>query len=44
MTKVKSVSLDDFCKSKNLKPDILKVDIEGSEVDLLIGAKKIISI
>jgi FkbM family methyltransferase len=43
MTKVKSVSLDDFCKSKNLKPDILKVDIEGSEVDLLIGAKKIIS-
>ena len=43
MKKMKSISLDDFCESEDLKPDILKVDIEGSEVDLLIGARKIIS-
>ena len=40
---IESVSLDDFCKFENLKPDIVKVDIEGSEIDFLLGAKKIIS-
>ena len=37
---IESVSLDDFCKFENLKPDIVKVDIEGSEIDFLLGAKK----
>ena len=28
-----------FCKSNNIYPDIIKVDIEGSEIEMLIGAK-----
>ena len=31
-----------FCKSNNIYPDIIKVDIEGSEIEMLIGAKKIL--
>ena len=39
---VQSITLDEFCKTKKIYPDILKVDIEGSEIDMLIGAKGII--
>lgn len=39
---VQSTTLDEFCEIKKIYPDILKVDIEGSEIDMLIGAKGII--
>ena len=39
---IRSTTLDVFCKSNNIYPDIIKVDIEGSEIEMLIGAKKIL--
>lgn len=34
------IALDDFCESLQIKPDLIKVDIEGAEYDFLLGAKK----
>jgi FkbM family methyltransferase len=31
--------LDSFCIQKNLKPDFLKIDVEGAEIEVLRGAK-----
>ena len=39
---IPSITLDQFCKDKKISPDIIKVDIEGSEIEMLIGAKNII--
>src|SRR3990172_2247616 len=42
---VASVSLDDFCKDRNIKKiDVLKVDIQGTELRLLKGAEKTIKV
>ncbi|MAI76611.1 MAG: hypothetical protein CMM90_05475 [Rickettsiales bacterium] len=38
----KSITLDTFCKNNNIYPDIIKVDIEGSEIEMLMGTKKIL--
>ncbi len=41
--KVKVISLDDFCKKKQIKNiDFLKIDVEGYEHKVLLGAKDII--
>lgn len=40
---VDAVSLDDFCEKSALQPDILKMDVEGAEYDVLIGARKTIA-
>ena len=37
-----SITLDLFCQNNNVYPDIIKVDIEGSEIEMLKGAKKIL--
>ena len=39
---IPSITLDQFCRDKKILPDIIKVDIEGSEIEMLIGAKKVI--
>lgn len=40
---VKTQTLDSFCKEKNItKIEILKIDVEGSELDVLIGSKKML--
>jgi FkbM family methyltransferase len=39
---VKAISLDDYCEKLALRPDILKMDVEGTEYEVLIGAKKTI--
>jgi FkbM family methyltransferase len=36
------VSLDDFCHDNDLAPDVIKIDVEGAEIDVLLGANKII--
>ena len=36
------VTLDQFCKDMKIKPDLIKVDIEGAEIDLLWGGIEII--
>ena len=38
---VESITLDDFCDNNKIRPEIIKVDIEGSEIELLNGSKKI---
>jgi FkbM family methyltransferase len=38
----KMVTLDDFCLEKDIQPELIKVDVEGAEIDLLYGGKNII--
>ena len=40
---VEAVSLDNFCASSLVFPDVLKLDVEGAEYDVLIGAQRTIS-
>ena len=39
---VKSIKLDDFCFNNKIKPNFIKMDIEGAERLALIGAKGIL--
>ena len=39
--KVESVSVDSFCQENNVKPDLIKVDIEGGEIKMLEGLEVI---
>lgn len=42
--KVKTNTIDNFCKkNKIIKIDILKIDVEGSELEILKGSKKILN-
>jgi FkbM family methyltransferase len=40
--KVPVVTLDDYCRTENLKPDWLFIDIEGFEIAALSGARELI--
>jgi FkbM family methyltransferase len=40
--RVPAIALDTFCESAGLRPDILKMDVEGAEYDVLMGAEKTI--
>jgi FkbM family methyltransferase len=37
--RVPAIALDTFCESAGLRPDILKMDVEGAEHDVLMGAR-----
>ena len=40
---VKTQKLDNFCKSNKISQiDVLKIDVEGSEMEVLMGAKNIL--
>ncbi len=39
---VGSITLDDYCNQYNLKPNFIKLDIEGAELNAILGAKTII--
>ncbi len=39
---VETIALDDFCSSIGVFPDFMKVDAEGAEMEILIGAKKVL--
>jgi FkbM family methyltransferase len=39
---VQIVALDDWCVENDVKPDFIKMDIEGSEIDAIKGAAKTI--
>jgi FkbM family methyltransferase len=39
---VNSIALDDFFKSKRVMPDVIKIDVEGAEVSVLMGMKRIL--
>src|SRR5687767_2295940 len=38
-----TTSLDTICEKENLRPDVLKLDIQGSELDVLKGAPRTLS-
>ena len=40
---VKTDSLDNFTKEKNIHPDLIKIDVEGHELSVLKGAENFIS-
>jgi FkbM family methyltransferase len=44
MIKVPAITLDEFCSQKNIYPDFIKLDIEGSELFALEGAKEVLTI
>lgn len=33
------ISIDDFCNKNNLDPDIIKIDVEGAEINVLKGLR-----
>ena len=42
-TSVPSVSIDDFCDTTGISPDVIKIDIEGAELSALRGARRTIA-
>ncbi|MGC1414514.1 MAG: FkbM family methyltransferase [Candidatus Acidiferrum sp.] len=41
--RVNAVSLDAFCEEFSIRPDILKMDVEGAEYEVLKGAERVIA-
>ena len=42
LTKVTQISLDSYFENNQYSPDIMKIDVEGAEINVLVGAKKTI--
>jgi len=40
---IETTSIDNFCSTNNISPKIIKIDAEGSDLDIIIGAEKIIT-
>jgi hypothetical protein len=41
---VPTTSLDAFCDKHRLRPDVIKIDVEGEELDVLRGARRTLSL
>jgi FkbM family methyltransferase len=39
---VNTISIDEYCRWHNLQPDFLKIDVEGNELSVLMGASAIL--
>jgi FkbM family methyltransferase len=39
---VPSVTVDSFCRTINAKPDVMKLDVEGAEFKVLLGARNLL--
>jgi len=42
-TKVKVITLDDYCSAQNIKPTFIKLDVEGAEYEAVLGGQKILA-
>lgn len=42
VVKKKQVNLDDFCSQHNIVPEVIKIDVEGAEINVLEGSRKIL--
>lgn len=42
LVSVKATSLDDYLESKEFTPDVIKIDVEGAEMNVLRGMERII--
>lgn len=40
LLQVRSVTLDDFCIARGIRPNVIKIDVEGVELDTLRGARR----
>lgn len=38
----RQITVDGFCQERNLSPDVIKIDVEGAELDVLRGARNTI--
>jgi len=42
ITNVKTIRISDFCKKNSINPDFIKIDVEGHEYGVLLGAEEIL--
>lgn len=42
MTEVETISLDEFCESTQLRPHVVKIDVEGAELLVLRGSTRLL--
>lgn len=43
LVKVDAIALDEYCMTRNIAPDFVKIDVEGAEMKVLKGMKNIMS-
>lgn len=41
--RVPQICLDDFCAEQGLRPEVIKIDVEGAEIHVLEGARQVLT-
>ena len=40
---VETTTIDAFCERRGIRPDVVKIDVEGAELDVLRGARRVLA-